>query len=147
MTKRARLKKYVAHTDFTEFEASRHDTYDEFARKAAFAVGLIDEEDDGVLSLFKPVAGAIIPSTDITNRDGKKVPWTLGSYLQRARKGAESVFFGVGYIPLPQVTYSFLLDKAVHFHVFSMGASLMLVTVEVRPHTAGQEVLLLKILL
>ena len=101
MSKRPRLKKYVASTDFTEFKASRHDSYDEFAQKAAFAVGLYDES--GILSLFKPVAGAIISSREITGCDGKVVPWTLGSCLQRARKGTENVVFGVGYIPLVQI--------------------------------------------
>ena len=62
----------------------------------AFAVGLLDD-NEGELSLFKPGTGSRLLDEDITSRDGKLVPWTIGAYLIRARKSAEKVSFGVGF--------------------------------------------------
>ena len=85
--------KYEAYTTYTEIEVSRRDTYPTLARKSAEAVGLDEERK---LALFKPTIGARIPDEVITLHHGVKVPWSIGSYLQRARKGADKVCFGVG---------------------------------------------------
>ena len=73
--------------------------YDTLANKAAFAVGLLDDNESSI-SLFKPVAGSRIVNEDISLRDGQMVPWTIGAYLNRARKSAESMSFGVGFLHL-----------------------------------------------
>lgn len=51
-----------------------------------------------MLSLFRPTQGSKILDEEITDRDGSLVPWSLGAYLSRARKGAEKIAFGVGRI-------------------------------------------------
>lgn len=96
-----RKGRYESFTNFSEIEVSRRDTYDTLADKAAFAVGLLDG-NEGCISLFKPVAGSRILNEDITSRDGRMVPWTIGAYLNRARKSAESISFGFLY-PKAQV--------------------------------------------
>jgi hypothetical protein len=71
--------------------------YDTLANKAAFAVRLLDDNKSNI-SLFKPVAGSRIVNEDISLRDGQMVPWTIGAYLNRACKSAESMSFGVGFL-------------------------------------------------
>ena len=82
--------------DFSEIEMSCHSSYNEFFEKAAFLVGLIEGEE--ILSLFRPMQGSKILNEEITDRSGSLVPWSLGAYLARARKGAEKIAFGVGCI-------------------------------------------------
>ena len=96
--------RYESYTDISEIEASRLDCYKRLAEKAAFAVG-IQENEGEELALFKPAIGSRIVNEDITARDGMMVPWSVG-----ARKGAEKVSFGVGVvIPHSQVVYTSIL--------------------------------------
>ena len=64
--------KYEPSTSFTEIEVSRRDTYDMLVHKSAFAVGLLDKEEQ--LALYRPVAGVRVANGDITLKDGAKVP-------------------------------------------------------------------------
>ena len=43
-----RKEKYESFTDFSEIEFSRRDLYDTLANKAAFAVGLLDDNESSV---------------------------------------------------------------------------------------------------
>ena len=90
--------RYQCATEYSEIEVSRHTTYEDFAAKAAFAVGCCENSETGTLSLYRPSQGSRIPNDEITNRDGCLVPWSLGAYLSRARKGAENMVFGVGFV-------------------------------------------------
>ena len=99
-------------------EVSRRNTYDMLVHKSAFAVGLLDKEEQ--LALYRPVAGVRVANGDITLKDGAKVPWTIGAYLRRARKGAEKVSFGVG-VSLQTQVLNMLQQNGRHASVFFIG--------------------------
>ena len=54
---RKKKGRYESFTDFSEIEVSRSDSYDSLAEKAAFAVGLLDD-NEGELSFFCFCSGA-----------------------------------------------------------------------------------------
>ena len=101
-----RKGKYEPSTSYTEIEVSRRDTYDMLMHKSADAVGFLREEGRE-LALYKPGTGIKIPNEDITQQDGVKTPWTVGSYLRRARRSAQKVSFGVGFILQSKAIYTF----------------------------------------
>ena len=103
--------KYETCTSYTEVEVSRRDTYVTFAQKSAFAVGFLDGEDD--LALFKPKGGVKVSNKCITLQNGVKVPWSIGAYLQRARKSSDKVIFGVAYEVQASITYYIMTGYSI----------------------------------
>ena len=58
-----RKGRYESFTNFSEIEVSRRDSYDTLANKAAFTVGLL-EDNEGSIFLFKPVPGENLGALD-----------------------------------------------------------------------------------
>ena len=94
-------RRYEAFNSYSEIKVSYRHICTTLVTKNASAVCLMHDKEN--LALYKPVAGVRIPNEQIILQNGVKVPWTIGAYLQKARKGADKVFFGVGLFEHLQV--------------------------------------------
>ena len=91
-------------------------------RKVHLLWGFLDGEDD--LALFKPRGGVKVSNECITLQNGVKVPWSIGAYLQRARKSSDKVTFGVAYEVQASITYYIMTGYAIISIIRECGSTL-----------------------
>ncbi len=87
---------YSRNSAYVEIEADRGDSYDELLQRAATTFKLLPRANK-LLTLFRGNGVAVIDQ--MLQVRSKKVPWTLGNYLQVTKRSPAQTKLGVGYLP------------------------------------------------